>query len=460
MRILRLGIAAAILWAALSSTCPSATADTFTWDNQQGKVKADVRDWSLTKVLQNIAAATGWHVYVEPEAETTISVKFKWLTIGDALRRLLGGFNYALVPETNGVMRLYVFRTSMADATRPITPTQSNLAPDSEGANRLADEIIVRVKPGTNIEELARVLGAKVIGAIPGCNAYRLKFDTANAAEAGRSKLVTQPEVESVEYNYAISRPAQAQPVLASSVPPLNLKFNPPGNNGRLIIGLIDTPIQSLGGELDTFFLKAIPLAGEAQPSSTTPTHATAMAYTILMSLQSVTGGKTSAQILPVDIYGNNPITSTFDVARGIVEAVNAGANVINLSLGTEADSKLLHEIIQQAHKQGVVFYGAAGNVPVNTPVYPAAYPEVTAVTAGDRNHNIAPFANPGDFVDMVAPGVSIVNYAGQPFVITGTSASAAFATGLAAGIADLKGTTPIEADKLLRTNFAPNKTK
>lgn len=435
-------------------------ADTFVWDNQRGSVQADLHEWSLTRVLQNVAAATGWQVYVEPEAETTVSVKFKGLPVADALRRLLGGFNFALVPETNGVMRLYVFRTSMADATRPITPPTATQAVTGARTNRLANELVVRVKPGTNIAELARALGAKVVGAIPGHNIYRLRFDDANAAETARSKLAAQPGVESVENNYAIDRPAQARPVLASSVPPLTLKFDPPRDNSRLIIGLIDTPIQSFGSDLDEFFLKPLALAGEAQPDPRSPTHATSMAYTILMSLQSATGGKTSVQILPVDVYGNNPITSTFDVARGIVEAVNAGATLINLSLGTEVDSAFLRDIIRQAHGQGIIFYGAAGNVPVSTPFYPAAYPDVTAVTAGDRNRSIAPYANRGAFVDVVAPGVSIVNHHGQQFIMFGTSVAAAFATGLAAGIADATGKTAAEADAVLRNSLAPNTTQ
>ena len=101
------------------------------------------------------------------------------------------------------------------------------------------------------------------------------------------------------------------------------------------------------------------------------------MASTILHSLQQVTGGKTSVQILPVDVYGQSPGTTTFDVASGIVAAINAGANVINLSLGGDGESTILHQIIQERHDKGIVFVGAAGNEPVTSPFYPAAYPEV-----------------------------------------------------------------------------------
>ncbi|MCS7337196.1 MAG: S8 family serine peptidase [Verrucomicrobiae bacterium] len=456
--ISRIGLAAGVVWTALLGCGPGFASDRLVWDNRRGSVEAEFRNCSLTNVLQHVAAATGWLVYVEPEAEANISVKFNGLPIGDALRRMLGGFNYALVPGTNGTMRLYVFRTSMADATRPITPAPVAAGAPAPGASRLADELVVRVKPGTDIDKLARALGAKVVGIIPGRNIYRLKFGDAAAAEAARRALGAEPGVESVEDNYAVARPTVPQPVLASSVPALALRLKPSSNNGRLIVGLVDTAVQSLGAEFDAFFLKPVSLAGEAQPDPSAPTHGTSMAYIILLSVQAATGGNASVQILPIDVYGNNPVTTTFDLARGIVEAINGGATIINLSLGTEADSPLLRDIIIEAHRQGVVFYGAAGNAPVDTPYYPAAYPEVTAVTAGDRNRNIAPFANHGEFVDMVAPGASVIHFAGRQFVVGGTSASAAFASGFAAGMADSRRTSPKEVDKLMRTNFAPNK--
>jgi subtilisin family serine protease len=61
-----------------------------------------------------------------------------------------------------------------------------------------------------------------------------------------------------------------------------------------------------------------------------------------LRSLEIVTKGNTSVQILPVDVYGPNADTTSWNVARGIVEAVNNGANVINLSLGGGGDSVVL----------------------------------------------------------------------------------------------------------------------
>ena len=68
------------------------------------------------------------------------------------------------------------------------------------------------------------------------------------------------------------------------------------------------------------------------------------------------------------------------------------------------------------------------------------AYPEVIAVTAGTRQGVIAPYANYGSFVDVIAPGSAIVNFNGQSWLVTGTSASTAYASGAAAALLEKDG--------------------
>jgi hypothetical protein len=160
------------------------------------------------------------------------------------------------------------------------------------------------------------------------------------------------------------------------------------------------------------------------------------MANMMLRSLQAATKGSTSVQILPVDVYGPNMTTSTYDVANGIVTAVNNGANVINLSLGGQGDSAFLQSLVQGVLDRGIPIYAAAGNEPVTTPFYPAAYPGVVAVTATERGQ-IAPYANRGSFVDVAAPDSDVFCFNGQSYYVQGTSAAAAYTSGLAAGIAD-----------------------
>jgi hypothetical protein len=236
------------------------------------------------------------------------------------------------------------------------------------------------------------------------------------------------------------------QPDLPVGVGNASPEFNltKKANNGdcQVIIGLIDTHVGSLGNNLDQFMMKQVSVAGNASPSSQL-THGTAMADTILRGVNANTSGKTSVKILPVDVYGPNETTSTFDVATGVYQAIQAGANVINMSLGGQGDSQFLHTLIQNGTAQGVVFFAAAGNQPVTTPTYPAAYPEVEAVTAGNGSGQVADYANRGSFVDLMLPGTDIVPYDGQSWAVTGTSTSTAYASGIAAGLADASHNCP-----------------
>src|SRR5208283_5049316 len=141
----------------------------------------------------------------------------------------------------------------------------------------------------------------------------------------------------------------------------LQLK-SPPADTGRIIVGLVDTGLQPLGNGLDSFLLKAISVAGDPQLDPNTPSHGTSMAETILSSLAALTKGSSSVQILPVDIYGPNASTTSFDAANGIATAYINGAKIINMSFGSAGDSPFLQSVIQQVSAANVVLIGAAGN--------------------------------------------------------------------------------------------------
>ena len=94
--------------------------------------------------------------------------------------------------------------------------------------------------------------------------------------------------------------------------------------------------------------------------------------------------------ILPIDIYGGNENTTTFDVARGIYEALNRHANIINLSLGGQSDSELIRSLVLEGSKKGVLFFAAAGNYSSSDRYYPAACDRVVAVSATDESDSLA----------------------------------------------------------------------
>jgi hypothetical protein len=220
-----------------------------------------------------------------------------------------------------------------------------------------------------------------------------------------------------------------------------------------VVVGLVDTAVQPLGNNLDAFLLKQISIAGNANLDSPEPLHGTSMAETVLRSLQGITKGSTSVQILPVDVYGPNGTTTTFDVASGIVAAVNGGATLINLSLGSPSDTPFLRSLMQELQQKKIPVFAAAGNEPVTTPFYPAAYPEVMAVTAVDHGQ-LASYANRGSFIELGAPGTTVVYYRNQPFSVVGTSAASAFTSGIAAGYMETSGANYNQTEDFLKANF------
>jgi hypothetical protein len=417
------------------------------WNTARNQVSADIESAELFSVLQRVATATRWQIFLEPKTAHTISAKFQNLTSGDALRFLLGDLNFALIPGTNSGGKLYVFRTDRDNATELVPPAKS-----VTGGNRIPNELIVRLKPGANIEEVAKALGAKVVGRIDKFNAYRLRFDDEAATTSARDSLAANPDVSSVDDNFAIDRPPVPLGMPGGVAPPV-LQMRPPPDSGRVIVGLVDTAVQPLCNNLDQFLLKAISVAGGASLDPNSPSHGTAMAETMLRSLQQTTKGTTAVQILPVDVYGPGESTSTFDVANGIVQAVNGGARVINLSLGSAGDSPFLHDVVRNAREASILLISAAGNQPVTTPFYPAAYPEVDAVTAIDRGA-LASYASRGSYVTLGGPGTSLIPFGSQAFGVQGTSVSSAFISGAAAGYMDANRATTAQAQSFLRNSF------
>ena len=85
-----------------------------------------------------------------------------------------------------------------------------------------------------------------------------------------------------------------------------------------------------------------------------------------------------------------------------------ACVKVVNMSFSGPRD-ELVAEAIEKLSKKGIVFVAAAGNEgPTAAPSYPAAYPQVIAVTAVTKDLHNYRYANRGDHIDVAAPGVNI----------------------------------------------------
>lgn len=115
-------------------------------------------------------------------------------------------------------------------------------------------------------------------------------------------------------------------------------------------------------------------------------------------------------RILPVKAMTLAGTGEDDTLARAVHEALRWRSSsgqrvrVINLSVGSRAPSRALHEALRDARRSGVLVVVAAGNRDLGVD-YPAAWPEAMAVAATTRDDLLAPYSNRGDQLAMCAPG-------------------------------------------------------
>src|SRR5215472_14074514 len=148
-------------------------------------------------------------------------------------------------------------------------------------------------------------------------------------------------------------------------------------------------------------------------------------------------GAAPSAQILAVRAFSGEGADegTTFAIMSGLNWAVTHGARVVNMSFAGPQDPGISRSLAA-AHDKGVVLVAAAGNKGAKSPpLYPAADPNVIAVTATDTNDQLPAFANRGRYIAVAAPGVDLMLLGPNAGLqlSSGTSFSAAYVSGTAA---------------------------
>ena len=182
--------------------------------------------------------------------------------------------------------------------------------------------------------------------------------------------------------------------------------------------------------------------AGQINPTGSGTVHGTMVAGVLGASGNNgvgIAGVNWHTKILPIQALDDNGYGDSFTVGQAVYYAVNQGADIISISLGTSTDDPYMRNAILYALDHGALVVSATGNNGCDCISYPANYPEVVAVGAINSSGNLASFSNYGAQLDILAPGQTIAtttySSTNQTSAYSSSVAGTSFATPFVSGL-------------------------
>ncbi|WP_026696027.1 S8 family serine peptidase [Peribacillus kribbensis] len=229
--------------------------------------------------------------------------------------------------------------------------------------------------------------------------------------------------------------------------------------NRKVKVAVIDTGIDVKHPELKNKVISSYNAINPLNPGLP-DSHGTHVAGIIAGEKNNGIGGygiNPNAEILSIDIFNRGFSTTDFTIVQAIDKAIEQGAKVINMSIGSWSSSTILEEAIQRAVSKGIVIVAAAGNDAMDIPNYPASYEGVISVSSVDSSKKLSYFSNFGPGIDIAAPGEDIYSSIYEPEKLSSfrTMSGTSMATPIVAGAASLllakhPGLTPQQVEYIL----------
>ena len=262
------------------------------------------------------------------------------------------------------------------------------------------------------------------------------------SVETVRAELAADASVRSVQPNFRYLLQDQKSALVPTEGDPAQYalaKLRLPqahalARGSNVVIAVIDSGIDVGHPEL----MGAIADSFDALGSKEGPhVHGTGIAGAIVAHAR-LMGSAPLAKILAIRAFGaaqGGAESTSFVILKSLDYAASHGARIVNMSFAGPKDPVVERGVAAAATK-GMVLVAASGNAgPKSPPLYPAANPNVIAVSATDANDKLFSASNRGAHIAIAAPGVDIFLPApdGKYQMTSGTSFSAAYVSGLAA---------------------------
>lgn len=371
------------------------------------------------------------------------------------------------------------------NAIRPPQNPNPTLA-SGENLTYVQNEVVVAYQDEAALQEAIRKLGATEIARIPELRAALLRVP-GDALKASKA-LKGLPGLRYAEPHLAMALAPKDDPVVQRragggglsplgnppdqifdelpqyALDPRHLNARPAWDRGffgeGVTVAIIDDPADVTHPDLAANWagLAYDPVTNTTYTQASTWTafiqglgasnisHGTFVASTVSAAKdgQGIVGLAPRTKFLPVAIFQPNYV-GDFYTARGIVWAVNRGAQILNNSWGGLGYGNLVKEAFDYALANGVVVVASAGNSYKDEVRTPAGYPGIIASAAADGNRNKTNFSTYGRHISSAAPGLDVLlanpTWLGGGYgLISGTSFSGPYT---AAAAALVKGACP-----------------
>lgn len=335
-------------------------------------------------------------------------------------------------------------RSRRSSKRQSIETAASGLPPASE-TRYINDEIVVRFARTSSIaarNQLIRTLGLQYLETasfiLAGVTVHRYRVsgqsvrNAITSLERNRAVVTAQPN-----YLYTLQQETTSQKLKQYAIERLgisNVHSISTGKGAR--IAIIDSAIFSSHPEISKISLEIHDVSDAGGKNNNA--HGTSMAG-IIAANGKLTGVAPSAHLIGIAAFAQTPNGKTYGNSWTISKALNIAfdrqAKILNLSFAGPPDP-LIKRGMDGAYRRHMLPIAAAGNEgPTASPLYPAAYDTVFAITATDTKNDIYTHANQGNHIAFSAPGVQIVSLGGANgfTVLSGTSLSTAYLSGMAA---------------------------
>ncbi len=244
---------------------------------------------------------------------------------------------------------------------------------------------------------------------------YLVSYATTSLAADALERLDANPHIAwaerdlLVQYSFDPGDPLNEDQLWIQTID-LPAAWNISTGDPTIVVAVVDSGVSATHPDLQGKLLPGYDFFNDDEDPDDEVGHGTAVAGIIAARGTDgvgIAGVAMDTMILPVKVgsVDGSPISA---IAAGIVWAVDNGAHIINLSLGSDFPSDALHDAVNYAYANDIPVVAAAGNE-ADAISYPAAYPETISVGASTSWGTLTSFTSRSNRVDLVAPGTGIL---------------------------------------------------